>query len=113
MKTPQFCLLYATYPSFEEARQAAQMLVEKRLAAGVNLLSGVHSFYWWENQVTSSQEVILIAKTMKCHFEKILEFLSKHHPYTCPCILQINMEKGYEPFLEWIQRETTQISSQE
>jgi len=110
METIKSCLIYATYPSFEDAQYAAQMLVEQRLAAGVNLIPGIHSFYWWENSPTTSQEVVLVAKTIVSYFEKITELLSKHHPYTCPCILQINIEKGYEPFLEWIRSETTTSS---
>lgn len=112
MKTKKPCLIYATYPSFEEAEHAAQMLIDRRLAAGINVISGIHSFYWWENRPTASQEVILIAKTIADHFEKINTLLSAHHSYSCPCILQVAIENGHAPFLEWIQTETT-ISPQE
>ena len=55
--------VYTTYPSIVEAEQAGRAIVERRLAACVNILPGMVSHYWWEGKVERGEEVVMIVKT--------------------------------------------------
>ena len=100
-------LVYTTYPSLPQAQEMAILLLQKRLAAGTNIFSGVQSLFWWNQHVTTSEESILIIKTTNACFAEVEKTILSTHPYTCPCILQIDISNGYAPFLDWIRTETT------
>ena len=55
--------VYTTYPSIVEAEKAGRAIVERRLAACVNILPGMISHYWWEGKVERGEEVVMIVKT--------------------------------------------------
>ncbi|MBU0506887.1 MAG: divalent-cation tolerance protein CutA [bacterium] len=102
----QTFLVYITTPTPEEAKKIAKVLVDERLAAGVNVLPGVSSVYWWEGKVNEESELILLAQTKESCVEDLIERVKEIHSYTCPCVVAVPIEKGYKNFLEWIERET-------
>ena len=55
--------VYTTYPSIVEAEQAGRTLVERRLAACVNILPNMVSLYWWEGKIERGEEAVMIVKT--------------------------------------------------
>ena len=55
--------VYTTWPSIVEAERAGRAIVERRLAACVNILPGMVSHYWWEGKIERAEEVVMIAKT--------------------------------------------------
>jgi periplasmic divalent cation tolerance protein len=94
--------VYITASSVEEARRIGGALVEERLAACVNIVSGMESLYWWEGAMQQSQETILLAKTNETRLAALIDRASELHSYDCPCILAFPLEKGYEPYLVWL-----------
>jgi len=88
--------------SIEEARDIGQKLVEKNLAACVNLLENVTSIYKWENKLEEGQEVVMIAKTRKTLMPKLIETVNSLHSYDCSCIIQLPIQGGNPEFLTWI-----------
>ncbi|QJA06116.1 divalent-cation tolerance protein CutA [Thermosulfurimonas marina] len=99
-------LLYVTASGPEEAKRLGRHLVERRLAACVNIFPEMHSFYWWEGKLESSREAVLLVKTRKELAEAAREEIVRLHSYSCPCILEIPVAGGHPPFLEWIYAET-------
>lgn len=97
--------LYSPYPSLEAARTAATMLLEAKLAACCNILPGAESHYWWEGELTSATEAILVAKTSPANAGKAAEVLEAAHPYKTPAILQFSAEANL-PFAQWVRMAT-------
>ncbi len=93
---------YITTPNIEEARQLGRHLVEKKLAACVNIFSSMESIYPWEGQIEHSPEVLLIAKTDMALKEALTQEVLQQHSYDCPCILFLRAEAGNPGYLEWL-----------
>jgi len=91
--------------SVKEANRIAIELVEKKLAACVNLVSGVRSVYRWKNKIEKSQEVLLVIKTSRALFENVRSQIEKVHSYELPEVIALPVVDGAEPYLEWMDRE--------
>ncbi|MCL6557877.1 MAG: divalent-cation tolerance protein CutA [Firmicutes bacterium] len=101
-----YVLLYITAPNREEADSIGRSLVERRLAACVNILPQIQSFYWWEGQVQADSEVLLLAKTREELVEPAIAAVKQMHSYTVPAILAIEIKKDNPDFLKWLDEET-------
>ena len=95
-----------TAGTLEEAKNIGHILVEKNLAACVNLLENMISIYKWEDKLEEDQEVVMIAKTRKTLMPKLIETVNRLHSYDCPCILELSIQGGNMDFLNWIMEET-------
>ena len=103
----EYGLVYVTSSSREEAGKLAQLCLDKKLCACVNIFPSVVSCYTWKNEYKETEETVLIMKTRKDLFEALSVEIKKHHSYTCPCIVFIPILKGESSFLRWIQSQTT------
>jgi periplasmic divalent cation tolerance protein len=91
-------LVYVTASSLKEARKLTRGILEKHLAACVNLVPGVESHYRWKGKLEKSSEVMLVIKSSAEQFETLAGFVRKHHSYECPEILSVaphNISPGY------------------
>jgi periplasmic divalent cation tolerance protein len=95
-------LILCTCPDKDTAKKLARLLVEKKLAACVNILPGLTSIYSWEGQIESVQEHLLLIKSTKEHYQSIELTLFKHHPYEVPEIIAVPIERGLPEYLDWI-----------
>ncbi len=95
-------LLYVTAPDMETGRRLARLLVEKRLAAGVNIVPGVLSVYRWRGAVREHGECLLLAQIAEAAFEDARALLAREHPYEVPCVTAVPLRRGHAPFLRWI-----------
>ena len=98
--------IYVTCASPEEAESIGTLLVEKRLAACVNILPGMRSLYWWQGKVERGEEVVLIAKTRDELVESLTEAVNAVHGYEIPCVVCLPITGGNPDFLAWIRDET-------
>lgn len=98
--------VYVTCTSPDEARTIGTLLVEKRLAACVNILSPIESIYRWEGQIQNERETPFIAKTTEERFAELKEVVLANHRYTNPCVIGLPIEKGADAFLQWVRSET-------
>ena len=101
-----FCVILCTCANSKEAAKIAERLVTGRLAACVNIVGGVKSVYWWQGQVERSAEALLIIKSKQNLFDETSRMIRRHHTATCPEIIQIPIENGFEDYLDWVQRQT-------
>jgi periplasmic divalent cation tolerance protein len=83
-----------------DAEALGRQLVEERLAACCNRIPGVLSTYWWEGNVTSDEEVLLVFKTTR--LDELMTRLKALHPYETPEILAIPVERGLEAYMAWV-----------
>lgn len=98
--------VYTTYPSLVEAEKAGRAVVERRLAACVNILPGMISHYWWEGKVERGEEVVMIVKTRASLAERVTAAVKELHPYTTPAVLVVPLESVDQAYFDWILEET-------
>ena len=84
----------------------ARGLVEARLAACVNLVPGLRSFYRWQGEVQDDAEVQLLIKTRQGRFDALVAWVQEHHPYDLPEVITLAIERGATPYLDWLFEET-------
>jgi periplasmic divalent cation tolerance protein len=99
-------LVYTTWPSIVEAERAGRMLVEKRLAACVNILPGMISHYWWKDALERAEEVVAIFKTRASLAEPLREAMRAAHPYDTPSFMVLPAESVDADYYRWILDET-------
>jgi len=98
--------VYTTWPTTVEAEAAGHALVERRLAACVNILPGMISHYRWEGQVERGEETVMIVKTRASLAGEVSDAVKELHSYTTPAILVMPLESVEPGYLGWLLAET-------
>ena len=88
--------------SEEEARRIARHLIERRLAACVNIVPQVASIYRWRDKVEEAREWLLIVKTTAAAFGQVREAITELHSYEVPECICLTIEDGSPAYLQWI-----------
>ena len=102
-----YLLVLCTCPDESSASAVATALLEERLAACVNRLSGVKSSFWWNGHIEKDEEVLLLIKTRGALFGELEATIGRLHPYDTPEIVGLPLVAGSTDYLDWIGRETT------
>ena len=100
-------LILCTCPDQESATIVANSLVEKRLAACVNILPQITSIYRWQDRVERSNELLLLIKSNGDNYAKIQAVICELHPYELPEIISVSIEQGLPAYLAWINNNVT------
>ena len=95
-------LVLTTCGSREEAQRIANGLVERRLAACVNIVPQIESVYRWQGNVENAIEWLLLIKTTAALFARLRDALQELHSYDVPECIEIGIEDGSAEYLEWI-----------
>jgi periplasmic divalent cation tolerance protein len=98
-------LVYTTWPSIVEAEEAGRAIVERRLAACVNILPGMISHYWWRGKIERGEEVVMIVKTRVSLAEPVAAAVKERHSYTTPAIMVLPVESLDPDYHRWIVEE--------
>jgi periplasmic divalent cation tolerance protein len=95
-------LILTTVGSDSEARKIATALVERRLAACVNIIQNIQSVYRWQDKVEAAEEFLLIIKTVKAQQSQVQSAIRELHSYELPECVAIAVDGGSTEYLEWI-----------
>ncbi len=98
-------VVLSTCASAEEAERIARRLVEARVAACVNVVPGMRSFYYWKGSMEESSEYLLVIKSRRGLYERLQSELRKVHSYEVPEILALSVVDGEPAYLEWMDAE--------
>src|ERR1700742_4150829 len=98
--------VYTTWPAVVEAERAGRALVERRLAACVNILPAMISHYRWEGKVERAEEMVMIVKTRASLADAVSDAVKELHPYDVPAILVMPLESVEQTYLGWLLAET-------
>lgn len=98
----QFRLVLSTCDNLETARHIAEVLVEKRLAACVNILPGITSIYKWQGDIQHDIEVLLLVKTHTNCLSALETTIRELHTYELPEIINVPISGGLMAYLNWI-----------
>jgi periplasmic divalent cation tolerance protein len=103
--------VYTTYPSIVEAEEAGRALLERALAACVNILPGMVSLYRWQGAIERGAEAVMIVKTRATLAEAARAAIKEMHSYDTPAILVIPLESVDAAYLGWMLAETADAKS--
>ena len=103
-------VVVTSFPNVEAAQALARVLVEKNLAACVQLIGGIQSIYRWEGKICEEQEVLLSAKTTDAKWLEISAFLQSAHPYDLPEIVAFSPEHYEKQYGRWVESEVNSKS---
>ena len=92
----------STVATAEDAERIARALVERGLAACVNVVPGLVSIYRWKGEVQRDGELLLVIKTRADRFEAMREALVAMHPYEVPELIALPIGAGHAPYLAWL-----------
>lgn len=100
-------LVYVTVATREVGEKLARTLVEERLAACVNVVEGITSFYWWEGEVQREGEVLLLVKTQAACLDRLVARVRELSGYEVPATSALAVVGGNPDYLRWVVEETT------
>ena len=92
----------STVANEADAQRIGRALVERRLAACVNVVPGVTSIYTWKGTVSTDAELLLVIKTRREKLDEMRRALVELHPYEVPELIAVAIEGGHPAYLEWI-----------
>ena len=98
-------IVLSTCASTEEAERIARRLLEKRLAACVNLVAGARSLYRWQGAIEEAAECLLIIKSRQNLWEELRAEIQRLHSYEIPEVLLLAIEDGSPAYLNWLNEE--------
>ena len=101
-----YSIILTTCPNDAEAKQLASKLIEKKLAACVQL-SAITSYYTWKNELCVDPEVRLVIKTREHLYPSVEKCIKTHHSYDVPQIIQTPITEGAADYLDWIGQHTS------
>lgn len=91
----------------EEAAKIADQAVRSRLAACASIVPTISSTYWWDGEIANEREALILMKTTTDKVSSLQEAIRTIHSYKVPEILAIQVESGFQPYLDWVHREVS------
>ncbi len=98
----EYCVIYCTVSSDQEGRLIADSLVQKNLAACVNMINPVRSLYTWKGETCDDEERLLIIKSRASIFEKVRNDIRALHSYDVPEIIAMPILQGDDEYIKWM-----------
>lgn len=95
-------IILVTAKDIEEAQKISRALVEDKLIACANIIPGIQSVFWWDGKVDEANEVLLILKTKKSLFQKVVKKVKSLHSYDVPEVIALPIIDGNKDYLRWI-----------
>jgi periplasmic divalent cation tolerance protein len=100
-------IVFTTAGSHEEAARIARALVDRRLAACVNIVGPIESIYRWRGAIETSPEFLLIIKTTVTRFDAVRSAIQELHSYELPECIEIAIDAGSPDYLAWLGESVT------
>lgn len=97
-----FKFVLTTCPDLPTAHTIAEGLLERDLAACINLIPNMVSLYKWQGKVEQSAEVQLFIKTDEINYPEVESYVCQHHPYEVPEIIALDITQGHGAYLTWL-----------
>lgn len=98
-------LVLSTCGTAEEAERLGRQLIEKRLAACVNVIPGAKSIYRWQGEIEDAPETLLLIKSRRSLFDAVRMELEKSHSYEVPEVVAVAIVEGSLGYLSWLEKE--------
>lgn len=93
---------FITCPNHTVALELARGIVQRKLAACVNIVPAIKSVYEWQGKIEEDDEVLLMIKTRSSKISSLAEFVRGNHPYEVAEVISLPIEQGNPPYLKWL-----------
>ncbi|KAJ8263899.1 hypothetical protein GJAV_G00142860 [Gymnothorax javanicus] len=93
---------FVTCPNEQVAKDLARGMVEKKLAACVNIVPKITSVYEWQGKIEEDNEVLLMIKTRSTKVSALAEYVRSNHPYEVAEVISLPIDQGNPPYLNWL-----------
>ncbi|XP_060663861.1 protein CutA homolog [Drosophila nasuta] len=93
---------FVTTPDKESAKKLAHGIIERKLAACVNIMPQIESIYMWEGKVNEDNEYLMMIKTRSTRIDELSKFVRENHPYSVAEVISLPIQAGNLPYLNWI-----------
>ncbi|WP_090718421.1 divalent-cation tolerance protein CutA [Nitrosomonas sp. Nm166] len=103
----EFILIITNFPDKAGAVALAETLIDQHLAACVNVQSPCASIYRWQGKTELAEELPVLIKTQRQHYERIEQLIKMMHPYELPEVIMVPIVGGLPAYLQWIASETS------
>ncbi len=100
-------IVFTTTTNLQEAEDLAKKIVKEKLAACVQVLPQMKSFYYWQDDVQIDSEYLLLIKTLEPKFSALERFIKENHSYSVPEIVAVPAEKVSANYLDWMENYLT------
>ncbi len=97
----KFRVVLVTAPDLKTARRLARAALKARLIACVNLFSIIESLYWWQGEIQTGAEVLLLLKTTTGRLATLETLIAAKHPYDTPEFIVLPVIRGSKRYLDW------------
>lgn len=95
-------VVFCNFPDEAKARQIGALMVERQVAACVNVVPGLRSIYRWEGETHDDEEVLGVMKTTREAYPRLEAALLEAHPYDTPEVLALSVTEGAEAYRKWV-----------
>ncbi len=102
VENSKYLMVLSTCPDASTAKEIANALVGKRIAACVQIVSGIQSFFQWDDKVDSAEEHLMLIKTTAECYEELESCIKSMHPYELPEIVAVPISTGSSEYLSWL-----------
>jgi periplasmic divalent cation tolerance protein len=106
MEDTQGLLIWTNLPDRQSAEALARELLQRRLAACVNILPTVHSLYRWQGAIEEAREITVLIKSVRTRYAELEQAIQAVHPYEVPEIIALPIRAGLPAYLDWMTQET-------
>ncbi|XP_040053601.1 protein CutA homolog isoform X1 [Gasterosteus aculeatus] len=89
-------------PNAQAAKDIGRAIMERRLAASVNILSRTSTMYYWKGEIQDASEVLMLVKTKTSRIQQVTDYVRSLHPYANPEVLSFLVEDGSPPYMKWM-----------
>ncbi|XP_038637939.1 protein CutA homolog isoform X1 [Scyliorhinus canicula] len=96
-------VVFISCPNEQVGKIIARTIMEKKLAACVNIVPEVFSMYSWDSEITETIEVLMVIKTRSSKMHELTEFIRSVHPFEIPEVISLSVDQGNPLYLKWIE----------
>jgi len=101
-----YVVVLVTCSDEKEAKKLSDIVLNERLAACVNLIHGVKSYFWWGSKTHDAEEVLMFVKTKEELLRELIKKVKENHSYETPEIIALPIIGGSKEYTRWIDEET-------
>jgi periplasmic divalent cation tolerance protein len=102
----EYIIVLCTVPNRAEANLITEMVIDEKLTPCVNIIPGLFSVYRWKGKICRENELLLVMKTKKIHFDRLSAAIKESHSYEVPEIISFPLTAGNPEYLAWIDENT-------
>ncbi|XP_068608589.1 protein CutA homolog [Brachionichthys hirsutus] len=95
-------VLLLNSPNEQAAKDIGRAIMERRLAASVNILPRTSTMYYWKGEIQDASEILLLVKTKTSRIHRVVDYVRSFHPYENPEVLSFPVEDGSLAYMEWM-----------